>query len=63
MSKFRKFKVDLENFIKDLNKIIKINNLKIKELLKLKNKTFSNFVKPLQTMDEKLEELLHHYHI
>jgi len=57
MSKFRKFKVDLENFIKDLNKIIKINNLKIKELLKLKNKTFSNFVKPLQMMDEKLEEL------
>ncbi|MCW8894822.1 MAG: M3 family metallopeptidase [Sulfurimonas sp.] len=56
MSKFLEFKVDLDNFIKELKKRVENNNKKIDELLQKKDKTFSNFVKPLEMMDERLEQ-------
>ncbi len=56
MSQFLKFEVDLENFIKNLEEIVKNNNKKIEELLKIKEKNFSNFVKPLELIEEELEE-------
>ena len=56
MNKFLKFEVDLDNFIENLEKKIEKNNKKITELLNIKDKTFANFVKPLELMDEDLEE-------
>jgi len=56
MSKFLEFKVDLDNFIKKLTKIIEENNIKTLELLDKKKKNYNNFVKPLQIMEEKLEQ-------
>jgi len=56
MSKFLKFNVDLDGFIDELNKRVEENNKKIDELLKIKEKTYSNFVKPLGMMDEYLEQ-------
>ncbi|MEA3369860.1 MAG: M3 family metallopeptidase [Campylobacterota bacterium] len=55
MSKFLEFKVDLDNFVSDLNKRLEKNNQKVEELLKSPNKTYANFVKPLQMMDEYLD--------
>lgn len=55
MSKFLEFNVDLNNFINDLNKKLKTNNEKIDELLKTQHKTYANFVKPLQMLEERLE--------
>jgi len=56
MSKFLEFRVDLDSFIQELNKRVENNNKKIKELLKSENKSFSNFVKLLQMMDEYLDQ-------
>lgn len=56
MSGFLEFRVNLDNFINELNKRVEQNNKKINELLEIKNKTFSNFVKPLELMDEYLEQ-------
>ncbi len=56
MSEFLEFKVDLENFIDELNKKIQDNNKRVDELLKIKNKTFVNFVKPMQMMEEYLDQ-------
>jgi oligopeptidase A len=56
MSKFLEFKVDLKSFIKELNEKIESNNKKVEELLKIKEKSFANFVKPLEMMDEYLEQ-------
>ncbi|WP_455755677.1 M3 family metallopeptidase [Sulfurimonas sp.] len=55
MPKFLEFKIDLDTFITDLNERLKTNNEKVKTLLAQKNKTYANFVKPLQMMDEYLE--------
>ncbi|MDD3506295.1 MAG: M3 family metallopeptidase [Sulfurimonas sp.] len=52
MSKFLEFKVDLKSFIKELNERVENNNKKVEELLKIKQKNFANFVKPLELMDE-----------
>ncbi|MDA3907725.1 MAG: M3 family metallopeptidase [Sulfurimonas sp.] len=54
MSKFLKFSIDMDNFINDLNSKLKSNNEKIEELLKIEHKTYANFVKPLQMLDERL---------
>ena len=54
MSKFIKFQCDLENFVTDLTTRLQENNRKIEELLKQEKKTYANFVKPLQMLDEKL---------
>jgi len=56
MSKFIKFKVNLESFIDDLNNIISKDKTKIQELLKQDTKTYKNFVKPMQMMDENLDQ-------
>ncbi|WP_372999057.1 M3 family metallopeptidase [Sulfurimonas sp.] len=55
MSKFLEFRVDLDNFINDLNNKLRTNNQKIQELLKIEGKTYANFVKPLQMLEERLE--------
>lgn len=54
-NKFLKFSVDLDNFINDLNTRVQSNNEKIEELLKIEHKTYANFVKPLQMLEERLE--------
>ena len=56
MSKFPQFKIDLDNFISDLNSRLKENNKKIEELLKTPKKTYANFVKPLLMMEEYLDQ-------
>lgn len=56
MSKFLEFSIDLDNFINDLNNKLKYNNEKIEELLKTENKSYANFVKPLQMLEEYLEQ-------
>jgi len=56
MSPFLPFKCNLETFIQDLQNLIQHNNQGIKTLLDKKNKTYTNFVKPLEIMEEKLEE-------
>ena len=56
MSKFISVNVDLDNFIDNLNKKIKVNNENIENLLKIETKTYMNFVKPLQMTDEYLEQ-------
>ena len=55
MSKFLEFKCDLNNFIDDLNKIIEANASQVEALLKQETPTYANFVKPMQSMEEKLE--------
>ncbi|MCK9454126.1 M3 family metallopeptidase [Sulfurimonas sp.] len=56
MSKFLEFRVDLKSFIKELNERVEKNNKKVEKLLKIKEKCFANFVKPLELMDETLEQ-------
>ncbi len=53
---FLTFEVNLETFIDDLSIIIDQNNKKVIELLNIKEKTFANFVKPFEMMDEKLDK-------
>ncbi len=55
MNTFLKFEVDLDNFIDQLNKKLQKNKQHIKELLAIQNKTYANFVKPLEMMEEYLE--------
>ncbi len=55
MNKFLKFEVDLESFINDLTSKIESNNKKIVQLLHVEDKTYQNFVKPLQILEENLE--------
>lgn len=55
MSKFLPFRCDLEKFITELEAILLANTQKVEELLKLENKTYTSFVKPMQMMEEKLE--------
>ncbi|MDX1810138.1 MAG: M3 family metallopeptidase [Sulfurospirillaceae bacterium] len=56
MDKFLKFEVDLENFIENLQNKINKNNKTIERLVKIKEKTFANFVKPLDILEEELGE-------
>ena len=56
MTKFLKFDCNLENFIEELKKNLHENNKKIENLLSQKEKTYANFVKPLEMMDEYLEQ-------
>ena len=55
MNTFLKFEVDLDNFIDQLNKKLQKNKQHIKELVAIQNKTYANFVKPLEMMEEYLE--------
>ncbi|NOX15231.1 MAG: M3 family metallopeptidase, partial [Epsilonproteobacteria bacterium] len=56
MDKFLKFEVDLDNFIESLENKIESNNTKIEKLLSIKEKNFVNFVKPMELMEEDMEE-------
>ncbi|MFT7859353.1 MAG: M3 family metallopeptidase [Sulfurimonas sp.] len=55
MSKFLSFTCNLDTFIDDLQVRLKSNNEKITTLLEQEEKTYKNFVKPLQMMEEELE--------
>ena len=55
MKEFLEFKIDLDGFIDELKTRLENNNKQIDNLLKQENKTYKNFVKPMQMMDEKLE--------
>ncbi|WP_304543028.1 M3 family metallopeptidase [Sulfurimonas microaerophilic] len=55
MSKFLTFSCNLEKFIDDLQVKLQHNNERIETLLKQENKSYKNFVKPLQMMEEELE--------
>ncbi|HEB61824.1 MAG TPA: M3 family peptidase, partial [Bacteroidetes bacterium] len=56
MPTFLEFKINLKTFIEELNTKLKLNNEKINELLNIQNKTYANFVKPIQMMEEYLEQ-------
>ncbi|NPA59764.1 MAG: M3 family metallopeptidase, partial [Epsilonproteobacteria bacterium] len=56
MHNFLKFEIDLDNFIEQLSKKLDLNNKKIEELLKLETKTYKNFVKSLETLEEDLNQ-------
>ena len=56
MSKFLEFTINLENFIEELTSKLEVNETQVQTLLAQTNKTYANFVKPLQMMDEDLEQ-------
>jgi oligopeptidase A len=56
MGKFLKFKIDLATFIEDLEQKVQQNNNKIIKLLEQNKKSYNNFVKPLEMMEEYLEQ-------
>ena len=53
---FLEFKIDLESFLDELKTRLNENETKIKELLSIEHKTYASFVKPLQMMEEYLEQ-------
>ena len=55
MSQFLQFECHLDTFIDTLNATIKQNNAGMEKSLKIEKKTYANFVKPMQMMEEKLE--------
>ncbi|MGA9046267.1 M3 family metallopeptidase [Sulfuricurvum sp.] len=57
MHPFAEFKLDLETFIPDLNALIEINHKTIADLLAITDKTYANFVRPFDLMEEDLELL------
>ncbi|MBV5321575.1 MAG: M3 family peptidase, partial [Sulfuricurvum sp.] len=57
MQPFAEFKLNLEIFITDLNALIEINHKTIENLLATPEKTYANFVRPFDLMEENLELL------
>lgn len=57
MQPFAEFKLNLETFISDLNTLIEINHKTITDLLAIPDKTYANFVRPFDLMEEDLELL------
>ena len=57
MNPFVEFKLNLETFITDLNTLIKTNHQTIDTLLAIPQKTYDNFVRPFDLMEEDLELL------
>ncbi len=55
MSKFLSFKCNLETFTDELKSKTQANLTQVKKLLTQENKTFANFVKPLELQEEELE--------
>ncbi len=53
---FLEFKIDLESFIDELKIRLDNNEKKIQQLLDMKVKTYTSFVKPLEMMEEYLEQ-------
>ena len=56
MSEFLQFKCDLDSFIEELKIRLEANNTKVKSLLEEKNKTYKSFVKPMEMMEENLDQ-------
>ncbi len=56
MQKFLEFKIDLESFINGLSQRLENNTKRTNELLEIKEKSYANFVKPLEMMDEYLNQ-------
>jgi oligopeptidase A len=56
MPRFLEFKIDLASFINELNKRLENETQKVDALLKIEAKTYANFVKPLEMMDEYLSQ-------
>lgn len=56
MQEFLEFKIEVDTFIAELSAKIEIDIKHTQELLKIKNKTYSNFVKPLEMMDEYMNQ-------
>ncbi|MFT5660177.1 MAG: oligopeptidase A [Sulfurimonas sp.] len=54
MKEFLEFTIDLDTFIEELQNRLTANETKVQELLAQTNKSYANFVKPLQIMDEYL---------
>lgn len=57
MNPFADFKLNLETFIADLNTLIEINHKTIADLLAIPEKTYANFVRPFDFMEEDMELL------
>lgn len=57
MQPFADFNLNLETFISDLNTLIEVNHKTITDLLAIPNKTYANFVRPFDLMEEDLELL------
>lgn len=57
MQPFSEFKLNLETFIADLTTLIDINHQTIESLLAISDKTYANFVRPFDLMEEDLELL------
>ena len=55
MNTFTAFTLNLETFITSLKERLEENEKKVKQLLAQDKKSYKNFVKPLQMMDERLE--------
>ncbi len=56
MTQFLQFECNFDDFIIQLKQRLNKNNKRIEELLQQKHKTYTNFVKPLEIMDEYLEQ-------
>ena len=57
MTHFADFKLNLETFIDDLNILIDNSRRRIDELLTIREKTYADFVRPFDFMEEELELL------
>ncbi|MDO9207522.1 MAG: M3 family metallopeptidase [Sulfuricurvum sp.] len=57
MQPFTNFKLNLETFIPDLNALIEINHKTIADLLAIPDKTYANFIRPFDFMEEEMELL------
>ncbi|MDD5052775.1 MAG: M3 family metallopeptidase [Sulfuricurvum sp.] len=57
MQPFADFKLNLETLITDLNNLIKANHHTITDLLSIQDKTYANFVRPFDLMEENMELL------
>ncbi|MBN2896953.1 MAG: M3 family metallopeptidase [Campylobacterales bacterium] len=53
---FLEFEVDLEGFVQTLTKQLDANRARIAELLSLEHKTYANFVKPFEMLEERLDQ-------
>ncbi|MDX9813412.1 MAG: M3 family metallopeptidase [Sulfurimonas sp.] len=54
MDNFLNFNLNLDTFIDELKTLLKQNNQSIDELIKLKSKTYQNFVKELESLETNL---------
>lgn len=57
MSNFLDFNINFDTFLEDLRGIIKNSETKTKELLKIKQKTYANFVKELEAISINIDNL------